>query len=157
MSKFGQTLFGGGGFIRWTLSPFVLLFAVVMPLVIDEWTFGRVGLIVCMELMCVSLLAGFWLPPRIGFWAFRFLAGMVALAYAAYLVDEFFVGNRPFTVTGQRSDASPFNALLGFLVIGVPSLLFAVLGRFSLRPPPEPEPDEHTTESDDDAASETGQ
>src|SRR5258708_39755043 len=145
MSKFGQTLFGGGRFVRWALSPFVLLFAVVVPLVIDEWTLGRVVLIVFVELMCVSLLAGFWLPPRIGFWAFRFLAGMVALAYAAYLVDEFFFDNRPFTVTGRRGDASPFNALLGFLVIGVPSLLFAVLGRFSLRPPQEPGPDEHTT------------
>ena len=150
MSNFGQTLFGGGGFIRWALSPFVLLFAVVMPLVIDEWTFGRAVLIGGMELMCFCLLAGFWLPPRIGFWAFRLLAGTIAIAYAAYLVHEFFFTDKSFTVTGRRSDASPFNALLGFLVIGVPSLLFAVLGRFSLRPPPEPASDEHTIESDDD-------
>ena len=82
MSKFGQTLFGVGGFIRWALSPFVLLFAVVMPLVIDEWTFGRAVLIGGMELMCFCLLAGFWLPPRIGFSAFRVLAGMVVFTPA---------------------------------------------------------------------------
>lgn len=136
MSKFGQTLFGGGRFIRWALSPFVLLFAVLMPVCIDEWTFGRVVLMFGMELMCVCLLAGFWMPPRIGFWAFRVLAGMAAVAYASYLVHEFFFTDKSFTVTDRRSDASPFNALLGFLVIGVPCLLFAVLGRFSLRPPP---------------------
>lgn len=90
MSRFGETLFGGGGFVRWALSPFVLLFAVVMPLVIDEWTFGRALLIGGMELMCFCLLASFWLPPRIGFRAFRILAGMVALAYAYYLVEQFF-------------------------------------------------------------------
>jgi hypothetical protein len=150
MSKFGQTLFGGGGFIRWTLSPFILLFVVFMPLCIDEWTVTRVLLMVGMELMCVSLLAGFWLPSRIGYWAFRFLAGMVALAYAAYLIDEFFFSNKPMTITGSRGEASPFSALLGFLVIGVPSLLFAVLGRFTLRPPPEPGNDEQTIESNND-------
>lgn len=150
MSKFGQTLFGGGGFIRWALSPFVLLFAVLMPLLIEEWTLGRAVLMVGMELMCFCLLAGFWLPPRVGFWAFRFLAGMVAVAYAAYLVHEFFFTDKSFTVSGRRSDASPFSALLGFLFIGVPSLLFAVLGRFSLSAPPEPAPDDHTIEPDDD-------
>lgn len=146
MSKFGQTLFGRGGFIRWALSPVLLLFGVLMPLCIDEWTVGRAVLMMGMELMCICLLAGFWLPARIGFIAFRILAGLVFLAYAAYLVDEFFFGSKPFTVTGRRSDASPFNALLGFIIIGGPSLLFAVLGRFSLRP----EPDEHTVEPDDD-------
>jgi hypothetical protein len=149
MSKFGRTLFGGGGFIRWALSPFVVLFAVLMPLCIDEWTFGRVVLMTGMELMCFCLLAGFWLPPRIGFFAFRVLAGLVFLAYAAYLVDEFVFSKKPFTVTGRRSDASPFNALLGFILIGGPSLMFAVLGRFSFHPPPKPGADEHTIESDD--------
>jgi cyanate permease len=152
MSKFGQILFAGGGFIRWALSPFVLLFAVLMPLLIEEWTLDRTVLMVVMELMCFCLLAGFWLPPRIGFLAFRFLAGMVAVAYAAYLVHEFFFTDKPFTVSGRRSNASPFGAILGFLFIGVPSLLFAVLGRFSLRPPRELAPDDRIIESDDDDA-----
>jgi len=139
MSKFGQTLFGGGGFVRWALSPFVLLFAVVMPLMVDEWTLGRALVTGGMELMCFCLLAGFWLPARIGFWAFRILAGMVALAYAAYLVDQFCFSNKPFAVTGRRSDATPFNALLGFLIIGLPSFWFALKGRFTLRAEPSAE------------------
>ena len=151
MSKFGQTLFGGGGFIRWALTPFVFIFAIVMPLIIDEWTLTRVLLIAGMELMCIALLAGFWLPRRIGHFAFRVVAGLVFLAYAAYVVDEFFFTKTPFTVTGRRSDASPFNALLGLIFIGLPSLLYSLLGRFSLRPPPsDPEPDQDITESDAD-------
>ena len=62
MSQFGQTLFGTSGFIRWTLTPFVLIFAIFMPLALDGWTPTRVALMVGMELMCVALLAGFWLP-----------------------------------------------------------------------------------------------
>src|SRR5438552_16009959 len=68
-----------------------------------------------------------------------------------YVVDEFFFTKTPFTVTGRRSDASPFNALLGLIFIGLPSLLYSLLGRFSLRPPPsDPEPDQDITESDAD-------
>lgn len=139
MSAFGSTLFGGSGFIRWALSPFVLLFAVIMPLAIEEWTVSRVLLTVGMELMCFCLLAGFWLPARIGFWAFRILAGMVALAYAAYLIDEFFFSNPPTTGARGRGSASPVSALLGFLVIGLPSLWFALKGRFTIRAGPSAE------------------
>jgi len=96
------TLFGGGGFVRWVLSPFVLLLAVVMPLVIDGWTFGNVVLIGVMELMCVCLLAGFWLPSRRGFWAFRVLAGLVVLAYSTYFFTECFYSGKRLTVTGRR-------------------------------------------------------
>ncbi len=139
MSQFGQTLFGASGFIRWTLTPFVLIFAVFMPLALDGWTPTRVALMVGMELMCVALLAGFWLPARIGHWAFRGLAGMVFLAYAAYLVDEFLFTDTPFRISARRSDASPFNALLGFVAIGLPSLWFALRGRFGLREEPSEE------------------
>jgi len=38
MSAFGQTLFGGSRRIRWSLTPFALLFAVVMPLLDEQWT-----------------------------------------------------------------------------------------------------------------------
>jgi hypothetical protein len=139
MNTFGQTLFGGGRFVRWTLTPFVLIFAVVMPLAIEDWTLARVGLMAGLELMCLTLLAGFWLPARVGHWAFRGLAVMVFLAYTAYFVHEFFFTGRPFTISGSRGGASPFNALLGLLIIGVPSLMYAVLGRFTPRPAVSPE------------------
>lgn len=35
MSAFGQTLFGGSPFVRWTVSPFLVLFAIIMPFAMD--------------------------------------------------------------------------------------------------------------------------
>ncbi len=139
MNAFGQTLFGGSRFIRWALTPFVLLFAVVMPLLIEEWTLTRIAVMGSVELVCLALLAGFWLPPRFGRWAFRVVAALVFLAYAAYVVDEFFFSHARFAISGRRSQPSPFNALLGFIIIGLPSLWYAVRGRFTLREEPSPE------------------
>jgi len=137
MCEFGRALVGGGGCVRWTLTPFVLLFAVGMPLLVPDWTFVGVAVMAGLELMCLCLLAGFWLPRRLGFGAFRILGGVVFLVYAAYLVYEVFVSDRPFAVSPDPGEPSPFNALLGFVLIGIPGLWLAVLGRFSPGRPPE--------------------
>jgi len=137
MSQFGRTLFGASGFIRWTLTPFVLIFAVFMPLLLDEWTPTRISLMAGMELICAALLAGFWLPPRFGRWAFRIVAALVFLAYSAYLIHELAFGNR--SLSTSTNGASPLRAVMGFVVIGIPSLWFALKGRFSVAAPPAPE------------------
>jgi hypothetical protein len=134
MSQFGQTLFGGGGWMRWVLSPFVLLFAIFMPLALDDWTPIKVVIMAGMELMCLSLLAGFWLPARIGHWGFRLLAGLVFLAYAAYLVDELRLMDGTRSFSGRRSQASPLNAFLGLVIIGLPALWYAWRGYFGTSP-----------------------
>jgi hypothetical protein len=135
-------MFGASGFVRWSLSPLVLLFAILMPLVIEEWTLPRIIVMAGIELACLALLAGFWLPARIGHWAFRGLAGLVFVAYAAYLIHEFLFTDKPFKILQSRGEASPRNALLGFVIIGLPCLMYAVLGRFTLKPPePAPETD----------------
>ena len=143
LRNFGATLFGGSGFIRWSLSPFILLFAVFMPLLIEDWNPVRIALIGVTEYMCLALLAGFWLPAKYGRWAFRGLAGAVFLCYASYLVHEFVFTEKPFRFFERRSAASPGNALLGFIIIGLPSLWYVVTGRFTLRPMP-PEEDEQS-------------
>jgi hypothetical protein len=148
MSAFGQTLFGGSRFVRWALSPFVLLFAVVMPLLVETWTLKLGVMIAGMEFLCIALLAGSWLPTRIGRWAFRCVAGGVFAVYAAYLIHEFFFSDTPFRLVESRGEASPRNALLGFVIIGLPSLWYALFGRFTLR---EPQPEPEIMESDDDA------
>lgn len=131
MSRFGQTLFGRSGFIRWTLTPIVLLFAVFMPLSIEAWTLVRVVLMAVMEMMCLCLLAGFWLPERMGHRAFRLLAGMVALCYVGYCTDQFFFSDEPVDTDAPRRRPSPLSALVGFLVIGYPCLRYALTGSFS--------------------------
>jgi hypothetical protein len=151
MSDFGEALAGGSRFVRWTLSPFVVLFAVLTPVLISEWTPIRTAIVVGMELMCFCLLAAFWLPPRIGHWAFRGLAGLVFLAYAGYLIDEFFFTTTPLSVSGSRGQASPRNALLGFLIIGLPCLWYSLFGRFALRArEPGPEVSESDAEQEDE-------
>lgn len=153
MSNFGETLFGGSRIIRWSLTPFVILFAILMPGLLDKWTPMGIVVMAGMEFMCIALLAGFWLPSRFGRWAFRGLAGAVFLAYLAYLIDEFFFSETPFSMFESRANASPRNALLGFIVIGLPSLWYAILGRFSLSPTqPESKIDDPDVEPDDDAA-----
>jgi hypothetical protein len=65
-------------------------------------------------------------------WAARSVTAIVFAAYAAYLIDEFFLSGRPFAPT-PRSVASPWNSLLGFLAIGLPALWYTLFGKFSLR------------------------
>lgn len=135
MSAFGQTLFGGSRFIRWALSPVVLLFAILLPVFAERSKWEQVLVIGALELLSVALLAGFWLPARIGRAAFRCVGGAVFAAYAAYVISEFvFVDARfnPFKDSGQ---ASPRNALLGFVVVGLPGLWYALFGRFTWRAP----------------------
>jgi hypothetical protein len=134
VSAFGETLFGGSAFGRWTLTPFVLLCAIVMPLAMRDLTIGQLALAILIELALLSLLAGLWLPPKMGRLAFRVLSGLVFAAYAAYLIYEFFFSGKAIAVPGSRAEAAPINALLGFLVIGVPAFKFAVFGRFAFRP-----------------------
>ena len=151
MSNFGKTLFGGSKFIRWTLSPLLLLFAILMPFLIEKWTLIAGILMAGMELACVALLMGFWLPSNIGHWAFRVLAGVVFLAYAGYLICEFFFSDAPFKLAENRGETSPLNAMLGFIFIGLPCLWYSLVGRFTLRPTEqEPEIDKLDDESEDD-------
>ena len=149
MSNFGRTLFGGSAFIRRTLTPFVLIFAVFLPLLIDAWTPARVLFMAGIEFICALLLGGLWLPSQYSRWAFRILAGMVFLAYVAYAVHEFFFTHKAFRISGSRAEDTPYNSLLGLTIIGLPSLCYALFGRFTLRPPP-PDPAETNPETDDD-------
>jgi hypothetical protein len=134
MSKFGETLFGGSPFVRWSLTPFVILFALLIPMYIQQLTPFRIALIVGMELACCVLLAGFWLPERNGRWAFRALAGAVFLFYFGYFIDKFVLNDAPFKFFGRRAEASPRNALVAFIVIGLPCLWYALFGRFTFKP-----------------------
>jgi hypothetical protein len=129
MSAFGETLFSGSRFMRWALSPFILIFAVFMPLLLEDWNATRIVLMAGMELACIALLAGFWLPQHWGIRAFRVLGALVFLAYAAYVIDGVIL----------TKTAPKYESLIGFLVIGLPSLWFALKGRFSLSAPPSQE------------------
>ena len=114
-------------FIRWTLVPALVLFAVSMPLMMDRWTVGTLLLVGGLSLAAL-LYAGALLWPRHLRWAGRAVAGMVFVFYVFYAIYEWFFSAQPFRFIGPRSESSPRNALLGLIIIGVPALVYALRG-----------------------------
>jgi hypothetical protein len=129
---FGDHLFSDSRFIRWTLIPVLLLFAVSMPFLIPEWTAGRVILTVATSLVSLLLALGLFSPERFR-WAFRGVTALVFLGYAAFMIDEFFFSGHPILFPVQPGEPNPIRSLLGFIVIGMPCLWYTLLGRFRLR------------------------
>ena len=127
-----------GPFMRWVLGTFLLLYSafMIIPLrgAIED---GRmVGVIACslMMLMCVAGFLATWGVPYVG----RIVTGLIALAYAYYVLDECilnFDGDWGFGETG----ASPKNAILGFIVFGLPCALYTIFGGFGLSEPEGPD------------------
>ncbi|HEY1108170.1 MAG TPA: hypothetical protein VGE76_06050 [Opitutaceae bacterium] len=59
-------------------------------------------------------------------WMLIFVTGAVPAAYLWYFCDTYFVDGKELSPGGRTSEATPWNALLGFLFIGVPCLLSTV-------------------------------
>ncbi len=67
-------------------------------------------------------------------WAIRIVTGLIFTGYLCYLIYEWgFDTEKGLGLGSRRSEATPINSLLGFLIIGLPCLWFTVLGRFTLR------------------------
>src|SRR5437762_9891477 len=105
----GQTFFSSR-IVRVCLTPILIAFVIFISLAVEKWTLSHTVLVLFLYLVCIALLCGFWLPERYSRWAYRIVAGIVFLAYTAYLIDE-------------RS----MRAFRGFIIIGVPCLLYLVV------------------------------
>jgi hypothetical protein len=121
----------------WVLAPVILLSCVGMTLAAfnreSQTTFGQ-ALIVLIDLVALLLLLGLWNARRF-YWCFRAIGLVVFCAYAWYLFDEFTRSDQPaFDKPARRGEQSPVNSLLGFVIIGIPALIFA------LRPGPKAGP-----------------
>jgi len=66
--------------------------------------------------------------PKRFWWAARGVTATVFLAYSAALIEEVFLGQKHFTL--KELATGPFNALHGFLIIGLPCLYFTLRGSF---------------------------
>ena len=129
---------GPSRFVKWTLSPFLLLFPVLMAFQsIECWNAGRTtGLVLCVGIsaICIFGLLAMWGVRHAG----RLVPGGLALLYVGYIAEECFVRFDGNWGWGRgRSADTPLNSIIGFLVIGLPCLLYTILGRFTLRPPVE--------------------
>jgi hypothetical protein len=130
MSLFGRTLFSGSRFIFWALAPLLILFAIVMPLTVTQWSIGRAILIISMDLCAVLLALGLYNTARF-WWALRGVTSIVFLAYLAYLIHQLVHWTTPLTLSSILAGDQPFRAIGAFIFIGIPCLLYSVLGRFS--------------------------
>ena len=143
MSRFGNTLFSASPFIRWSLSPFLAAFVLFFPFVVlaREPDFMKIMIVSGLEILAIAVLLGLWAPQRIGHVAFRIACLIVFLGYGVYLIAELRSG-KELAIPHSRAESSPVNALLGLIVIGLPALRYAVLGRFAS--------DDQQTQDDDD-------
>ena len=127
MAKVGDVLFSGSRFIFWGASPFLLLFAIILPLMPGPWSATSIALVSGLDATALLLILALYDPKRF-WWAGRSATGIVFVAFVAYLADEISSG-KPWRF-GPRSEDSPVNALLGLLFIGLPCLRYTLLGRF---------------------------
>jgi hypothetical protein len=114
-------------FMRWTLVPVLVLFAISTPTLVRSWTVERVLLVAGMS-SAALLYAATLIWTRYLRLASRLVAGIVFAFYAAYAVHEWFFAGTRFRLLERPSVASPRNALLGLLVIGMPCLIYAMRG-----------------------------
>ena len=137
MSGTFKALFGGSRFVRWTLLPCIVAAALVIGLDMDVWRSERAWIYACVEAALVLLyLAIGW--PEHYHWAGRVLCGGVFLAYAGYLVYEFWLHPEGLQPTVSRSRPSAWNAIRGLIAFGLPSLWYALRGRFGFGEAKEP-------------------
>lgn len=129
-------------FMRWCLSPFLLLFAAVFSIPLREsMDVGDPIPIIIVSLLIILCIAGFlalWGVPFVG----RLAAGIIAFACGWYVVDQCIVNfSGDWGFGGRRSQASPINSILGFIVFGLPCLVYCIFGRFTVRKEPEHQDD----------------
>lgn len=132
MPIFGQALFGGSPFIRWTVGPLVIAFLLGMTFVITDWNLKVALMIAGFYALGIPLVIGLFIP-RYGRVAFRAVASLVFLVFSVCLFLELREHNWRFVGSKSPGDPSPVSMLRGFIIVGLPSLIFAIRGRFTWR------------------------
>jgi hypothetical protein len=140
--RFGDIAFSCSRFIFWCLAPVLFLCGVGLPLLLDDWTPLKVILTAAWSVGCFAAIFALYDARRFP-WAARTVTGIIFLVYLGYLVDQLVFSGKPLEPT-RRSEASAWNSIVGFIVIGLPAFWYTTLGRFSLRKP------EAQGEQDDD-------
>ena len=125
---------GASGFVKWSLSPVLLLFAVLFSFQTSACLKegNSAGLVIGCALVVLSIagLLALWGVKHAG----RIVTGLIGGGYAAYLIHECFVdfdGNWGWR--SKRSETTPVSSILGFMIFGVPCLIYTIFGRFTIR------------------------
>ncbi len=134
MSVYGDVLFGGSRFVKWALSPFLLLTLVALPFCNSEWTLQSTLMISALELPGLLILIGLWTQKSTSIVLFRIVTFIIFLFCLWYFIDQTFLTGKPFIISTRRSDSNPWNSLMALIFIGGPCFMFSALGRFTLTP-----------------------
>lgn len=131
-AKIQSPRFLGSRFLFWVLAPWLVLGCVAFCLVakdaFDDSHALRGAFASSFAALCALGLFAM-ISRKYGLLYGRMIAAIVAIAYLWYFADTYFVEGQSLAPGGRRSDSTPFNAICGFLVIGVPCIIFAVTGR----------------------------
>jgi hypothetical protein len=120
------------GFFFWALAPWLVVFIVVMGFMIDTSDPRRFALLVALELLAILVLLGLWDAQRF-WWAWRGVGALVLLSYVAYLISMLIEEWGAIKVPKHRGESTLVNALIGFVLLGLPGLWYALFGRLTLR------------------------
>lgn len=114
---------GSSTFLKVVLAPCLAISVVVSFLAFqDAVSEHRIeGIIACtaFNIVCICGLLALWGVPYCG----RIVTGLIALAFAYFFIDEWFI---------TENSSNKLNPALGLFCIGLPCLLYTIMGRFSI-------------------------
>lgn len=116
------------GVLLW-VTPIAVVLTAFMYVYFDsyEWEPGPIIVQVALSAISVGLVvATIW--PEKGWWGIRVVAFVIFAAYLWYLIDMIWLSGQAIEITERRSQATPFNAILGFLFFGIPCFLYTMWG-----------------------------
>ena len=114
----------------WVLAPIMLATGLGLPFIVEPPTWQ--GQLVLYGLCATLILASLGLADGRRFrWALKWVAGAILCAYSLYLVSEAWQwwNGKPFGFGSSRARRNLFNAIRGFIVFGIPSIIFLVTGK----------------------------
>jgi hypothetical protein len=127
MSRYRYCTVFGSRFLFIVLAPCLLASIPIVPYM--AWNFGGGKLVpmiissfVSFACLCGLLVSINW---RRFTWLLTIFALAVPICYVWYFCDEYFVRHVAFEPSTSRSDQTPWNAMMGFIVFGVPCAIFA--------------------------------
>lgn len=117
-------------FIFWCTAPFLIATIVLLPILVRPPEASGWIVLGAVDALFICVLFGLYNPERFS-WCWRCAGAMVFTGYLAYLASSIAEGQ--WFGEGRRSSATAINALIGLVVFGYPSIMYAVFGRFTWR------------------------
>ena len=115
--------------VLWFATAGMLVFTVFMYFFFDQRGWGTRDVVFIAASGALTLgLAVTLIDARRLWWGMRLVTFIIFAAYLFYLLYEFWWSGKELELTAQRSAATPFNSILGFLFFGIPCLIYTFWG-----------------------------